>query len=126
MLQVTALTTKDAQACPVRQILSHVTGKWQSLILLSLEDGPARFSAIRRLVGDITQRVLTENLRTLERDGYLTRTVKPGPPVEVHYELTQLGKEMVVHFKPLVVFAVEKFETITANRKAFDQANSTY
>ena len=59
MLSITSLTSADGQLCPVRRVLSGVVGKWQSLILLSLEDEPQRFSAIKRLIGDITQRVLT-------------------------------------------------------------------
>ena len=116
MLDITALTTADGELCPVRQVLSTVTGKWQSLILLALENGPLRFSAVRRVIGDITQRVLTENLRDLERDGYLTRTVKPGPPVEVHYALTAQGSDFVRHYKPLVDWAIRNFDVIRQNR----------
>lgn len=91
MLQVTAHTKEQAEHCPIRQVLSKVTGKWQILIVLALEDGALRFGELKRAIGDITQRVLTENLRSLERDGYLTRTVDSGPPVAVHYELTTRG-----------------------------------
>lgn len=79
MVKVTALSKEEAANCPVRQVLSQVMGKWQMLILCALDDGPLRFGALKRSVGgDITQRVLTENLRKMERDGYLTRTVDPG------------------------------------------------
>ncbi|HSO48218.1 MAG TPA: helix-turn-helix domain-containing protein [Rhizobiaceae bacterium] len=120
MLPITVNTAEEGGLCPVRQVLANVTGKWQSLILLALEDGPARFSGIRRLIGDITQRVLTENLRALERDGYLTRTVLHGPPVEVHYTLTPLGEDMVAHFKPLVEFAARNHGAVVANRARYD------
>ena len=95
MLPITITPEDDSGLCPVRAVLASVSGKWQSLILLSLEDGALRFSAVKRAIGDITQRVLTENLRSLERDGYLTRSVDAGPPVAVSYELTDLGRSLV-------------------------------
>ena len=120
MLQVTALTKEDAAHCPVRNVLSKVTGKWQCLIVLALEDGALRFGALKRTIGDITQRVLTENLRTLERDGYLTRTVDPGPPVAVSYELTDLGKRLLAVLKPMVLFAADSFSDVVSAREAYD------
>ncbi|OYU49383.1 MAG: transcriptional regulator [Rhizobiales bacterium PAR1] len=120
MLRITVTTEEESGLCPVRSILSTVTGKWSSLILLALEDGPMRFSAIKRTIGDITQRVLTENLRALERDGYVTREVVPGPPVEVHYELTKTGANLVARFIPLVTWAAEHYETVQAARQKYD------
>ncbi|MCJ7873250.1 helix-turn-helix domain-containing protein [Marinovum sp. 2_MG-2023] len=121
MLQVTALTKEQAELCPIRQVLSKVTGKWQVLIVLALEDGSLRFGALRRAVGDITQRVLTENLRSLERDGYLTRTVDAGPPVAVHYELTELGQGVLGPLKLLVDWAATHHDDIRKSRQAFDE-----
>lgn len=120
MLPITVTTEEESGLCPVRTILGTVTGKWSSLILLSLEDGPRRFSAIKRVIGDITQRVLTENLRALERDGYLTREVIPGSPVEVHYALTPMGSDLVARFIPLVTWAAEHYDAVHAARKRFD------
>lgn len=120
MLRVTATTKEESGLCPVRNVLSNVTGKWSSLILLSLEDGPLRFSGVKRTVGDITQRVLTENLRNLERDGYISRRVVAGPPVEVHYQLTEFGQSFVPLFKPLVGWAAEHFDVVMASREKFD------
>lgn len=121
MLQITVSSDDGSKLCPVRNILAKVTGKWQCLILLALEDGPQRFGAIRRLIGDITQRVLTQNLRSLERDGYLTRTVHSGPPLAVSYELTELGQELVALLKPLVTWAASSFETVIVSRAIFDE-----
>ena len=120
MLKITVATAEDSGLCPVRTVLAQVTGKWASLVLLSLEDGPQRFSAIKRLIGDITQRVLTENLRTLERDGYVTRTVSPGPPVAVSYALTPMGEELVALIRPLVLWAEQRFQTIVRQRAIYD------
>lgn len=120
MLQVTALSKEQAENCPVRQVLSQVTGKWQVLIVLALEDGGLRFGALRRTIGDVTQRVLTENLRKMERDGYLTRSVDAGPPVSVTYALTPLGESLLGHIKPMVNWAARSHPAVNSNREAFD------
>jgi DNA-binding HxlR family transcriptional regulator len=120
MLKVTVLTDEDAETCPVRQVLSKVTGKWQILLVLALEDGSLRFGELKRVVGDITQRVLTENLRSLERDGYLTRKVDPGPPIAVHYQLTTMGQGLLGPLKALVGWAAESHAEIRKSREAFD------
>ena len=121
MLQITVIKDTDSGHCPIRNVLAKVTGKWQSLILFSLEDGALRFSEIKRTVGDITQRVLTENLRSLERDGFLTRTVAPGPPVAVSYELTSRGTELVSVLKPLAQWAEDSFDDVMKSRDDYDQ-----
>ncbi|MDD9876618.1 MAG: helix-turn-helix domain-containing protein [Magnetovibrio sp.] len=122
MLPITITPEDDSGLCPVRAVLASVSGKWQSLILLSLEDGALRFSAVKRAIGDITQRVLTENLRSLERDGYLTRSVDAGPPVAVSYELTDLGRSLVEVYKPLVLWAAEHIGTVKDARARYDAA----
>ena len=123
MLPVTVTTKEGGQLCPVRNVLSKVTGKWQILIVLALEDGALRFGALKRTLGDITQRVLTENLRGLQRDGYLTRTVDPGPPVAVSYELTPLGQELVANLKPLVFWSSEQMDQVKTARMEYDKAH---
>jgi DNA-binding HxlR family transcriptional regulator len=121
MLRITATTEEDQALCPIRNVLANVNGKWQPLIVFSLEDGPLRFSAIKRTVGDITQRVLTENLRSLERDGYVIRTVNPGPPVEVSYALTQLGTTLLEVLKPLVAWAARSYPAVKRARAEYDR-----
>ena len=114
--------TSEAEAllCPIRTILSKVTGKWQIVLLLTLESGPLRFGELKRAVGDITQRVLTENLRSLQRDGYLSRTVSEGPPVSVSYALTPQGQSLVTKMWPLVDWANENMEPIKAARRIYE------
>ncbi len=124
MLKVTAMTKEEAEHCPVRQVLSQVTGKWQMLIVLALEDGGLRFGALKRTVGDVTQRVLTENLRRLERDGYVSRTVDPGPPVAVTYALTDLGQGLLRQLKPLVFWAADSHGRVSESRAACDARNT--
>lgn len=124
MFPITATTKEEKALCPIRNVLANINGKWQPLILLALEDGPQRFAAIKRLVGDITQRVLTENLRALQRDGYLTRTVLPGPPLAVSYALTELGFSLVSAMQPLLDWASESYPAVRAAREEYDQEAS--
>lgn len=121
MLNVTASTKSEVESCPVRQVLSKVTGKWQVLIVLALEDGTLRFGELKRTVGDITQRVLTENLRSLERDGYLTRDVYPGPPVAVRYTLTDIGQELLPLLKDLTLWAAGRHVDVEKSRAVYDR-----
>lgn len=121
MLPIGVESSAEASNCPIRSVLSNVTGKWRMIILLALEDGPMRFAAIKRCIGDITQRVLTENLRALQRDGYLTRTVDPGPPLAVSYALTPLGEALVSALKPLVFWSNEQMDAVKTARMIFDR-----
>ncbi|MGS4885233.1 winged helix-turn-helix transcriptional regulator [Roseibium sp. MB-4] len=123
MLPIGVETKAEASNCPIRSVLSNVTGKWRMIIVLALEDGPMRFGEIKRCIGDVTQRVLTENLRGLQRDGYLTRTVDPGPPVAVSYELTPLGQSLVATLKPLVFWSSEQMEQVKTARLEYDRAH---
>lgn len=125
MLPITRNTKAEALLCPIRQILARVTGKWQVLILLALEDEALRFGQVKRAIGDVTQRVLTENLRRLERDGYLTRTVDGGPPVAVSYELTPMGHSFIETLKPLVFWARDNFPNVTEARGRYDAQAET-
>ena len=81
-----------------------------------LTDGPLRFNHIKRAIGDVTQRVLTENLRKLARDGYVTRTVHEEPPLAVTYELTALGQSLVEQLKPFVDWAREVYPQVKEAR----------
>lgn len=121
MLPIGVASKAEASNCPIRSVLSNVTGKWRMIIVLALEDGPLRFGAMKRCIGDVTQRVLTENLRGLERDGYLTRTVEPGPPLAVSYALTPLGEELLAMLKPLVFWSNEQMDSVKASRMAYDR-----
>lgn len=80
-----------APACPSRTVLRHLTDRWTPLIVANLEPGPLRFGQLREAVGGITAKVLTQTLRSMERDGLVTREVTPSMPPQVTYELTALG-----------------------------------
>ncbi|OLP61346.1 transcriptional regulator [Xaviernesmea oryzae] len=106
--------------CPVRDVLTNVGGKWNTLMVQALADGPMRFSALRRLIPDISQRMLTQTLRDLERDGYITRTVFPTKPPSVEYRLTEMGRSFNQVLEPLVEWSATHHPTIRAARERFD------
>ena len=106
--------------CPVRGVLDSVGGKWTSLMILGLADGPRRFSQLRRFIPGISQRMLTQTLRDLQRDGYLTRTVYPTQPPSVEYRLTSLGHSFLALLRTLVQWSSENHPAIRAARQAYD------
>ena len=110
--------TAECQA--VNSVLARVGDKWSVLIVSLLGDGPRRFSQIKRLVGGISQRMLTLTLRGLERDGLVTRTVFPTIPPRVDYELTDLGRSLSVPVGALGAWALQNQPKIAAAREAFD------
>ncbi len=120
MPKVTAMTRQEVDQCPIRNVLTGVYGKWQPLILFSLKDGTLRFSAIKRASGDITQRVQTQNLRSLERDGYIIRTVDPGPPLAVSYQLTAMGRSLLDVMKPMMMWAGQNHGAVLGARESYD------
>lgn len=121
MLPIGVASKAEASNCSIRSVLSNVTGKWRMIIILALEDEPKRFGDLKRCIGDVTQSVLTENLRGLQRDGYLTRSVDPGPPVAVSYELTPLGRSLLDLLKPLVFWSHEQMDQVRQCRMEFDR-----
>ncbi|WP_330181805.1 helix-turn-helix transcriptional regulator [Nocardia sp. NBC_01503] len=81
--------------CPTRQVLDHIAGKWTVLIIDALrQDGTMRYTDLSRRIGGVSQKMLTQTLRSLEADGFLTRTVHPTIPPRVEYELTELGHSL--------------------------------
>ena len=122
MLPIGVANKAEASNCSIRSVLSNVTGKWRMIIILALEDEPKRFGDLKRCIGDVTQSVLTENLRALQRDGYLTRSVDPGPPVGVSYALTPLGRNLLAMLKPLVFWSHDTMDEVRQKRMEYDRA----
>jgi DNA-binding HxlR family transcriptional regulator len=108
--------------CPVRDVIDNIGGKWNTLMILALADGPMRFSALRRLIPDISQRMLTQTLRDLQRDGYIGREVFPTQPPSVEYRLTPLGQSFLVLVKGLVDWSKQHHDAIRAARAEYDAA----
>lgn len=111
-------------ACPTREILTRIADKWSMLVILALGDGTLRFSALRRRVGGITQKMLTQTLRGLERDGLVTREVFPTVPVTVTYTLTPLGHGLGATVDPVRAWAIAHIEEVHAARATYDQATA--
>jgi DNA-binding HxlR family transcriptional regulator len=108
----------------VREVLARVGDKWTVLVISLLGPGPLRFNEIRRRVEGISQRMLTLTLRALERDGMLTRTVYPTIPPRVDYELTDIGRSLLVPVRALESWAKENRHAIDAARRAFDEGSA--
>jgi DNA-binding HxlR family transcriptional regulator len=107
--------------CPTRRILDRIGDRWTVLIIGALGEGDARFSELRRRIEGISQKMLTQTLRGLERDGLLTRTVYPEVPVRVEYALTNAGRTLLEPLGALQVWAVEHLSDVTASQDAYDR-----
>lgn len=108
----------------VSGILSRIGDKWSVLIISRLGEGPRRFNEIKRMIGGISQRMLTLTLRNLERDGLLTRTVTPTVPPRVDYELTDLGRDLLIPIQGLAAWAIQHTPCIEAARARFDASDA--
>ena len=104
----------------VREILDLVGDKWTLYIIATLRSGPVRFNELRRQIDGISQRMLTINLRGLERDGLVKRTLFPTIPPRVDYELTELGRTLLAPVMALVTWANSNQENIRGARARFD------
>lgn len=108
--------------CPVRAVIGKIGDKWSTLLLLALSEKPYRFGELRRLVPDISQRMLTQTLRDLQRDGYVDRTVFPTKPPSVEYRLTDLGVSLYGSIAPLLTWAERHHPSVIEARRRFDEA----
>ncbi|HEY2059432.1 MAG TPA: helix-turn-helix domain-containing protein [Amycolatopsis sp.] len=111
--------------CPTRRILDRVGDRWTVLIVGVLWEGDARFSELRRRIEGISQKMLTQTLRGLERDGLVRRTVYPQVPVRVEYALTDAGRTLREPLRALQEWAVEHLVDVSASQEAYDLADRT-
>lgn len=88
--------------CPSRPVLEHITGRWGTLVILGLRAGPTRFNELRRRVDGVSEKMLSQTLQALERDGLVERTVHSTIPPRVEYRLTRLGHEITEKLADLV------------------------
>ena len=109
-----------APACPSRTVLRHVVDRWTPLVVAVLARGPHRFGELRAAVGGITPKVLTETLRSMERDGLVTRDQSPGVPPRVDYALTPLGTTLAEPMGALRAWAEGHAEEVLGNRARYD------
>lgn len=110
----------DEKDCPVRQVLDRFGDKWSILVLLVLgERGTLRFNELNKEIRDVSQKMLTVTLRTLEADGLVKRTIYPEVPPRVEYEITSMGKSLVPHINMLAGWANDNMKAIKKSRKLF-------
>ena len=119
-IRVSDPSSHDCRA--VSGILSRIGDKWSVLIIMRLGEGSRRFNEIKRMIGGISQRMLTLTLRGLERDGLVKRTVTPSIPPRVDYELTGLGRDLLKPVAALGDWAIAHEPCISAARAQFDEA----
>ncbi|HKE80593.1 MAG TPA: helix-turn-helix domain-containing protein [Solirubrobacteraceae bacterium] len=104
--------------CPSRQLLDTLSSKWVTLIVSALADGPQRYSELSRTIAGVSQKMLTQTLRALERDGLVKRTITPAVPVRVEYALTPLGQSLVPLVGQIKAWAEEHMDDVLAARAA--------
>ena len=106
--------------CSSRVLLSRLADKWVTLVLCALVDGKTRHSALARRVAGVSQKMLTQTLRNLERDGLVSRTVTPTVPLKVEYDLTPLGRSLVDVFLQLKAWADLNMDEVASARDSYD------
>ena len=114
-----------SSACPIRDILGRVGGRWVVDILVHLDTQPQHFSALHRTIAGVSRRMLTLSLRGLERDGIITRTVRPGNVRVVDYSITPLGRELSAQMVALSLWSRSRYAAIYEAREAYDRAYGT-
>lgn len=114
--------------CPYRLVLEHVTSRWGVLVLIELLDRPYRFSELRRAISrvgrNVSEKMLTQTLQTLERDGLVHRDAKPVIPPRVDYSLTGLGREAAQQVRSLALWTEERMTAVQEARERYDAAKA--
>jgi len=109
-----------AAACPTRQVINRVGDRWSLLVISALEAGAVRFREAQRAVGGVSQKMLTQTLRALERDGLVRRDIYASVPPKVEYSLTQLGRGLSERLAAIRVWAYDNMDNIEVARAEFD------
>lgn len=118
-----AASFEQTGTCPVRNVLDKIGDKWSMLIVMYLAAGPKRFNQLHREIPDISQKMLTQTLRDLQRDGLVARQVFDTKPPSVEYRLTTLGHSLIVPFGHLIDWANQSIPSIHKARAVFDAAS---
>jgi DNA-binding HxlR family transcriptional regulator len=112
----------NLKECPGHQLLATLSDKWVTLVLDALADGPLRYNELSRIVAGASQKMLTQTVRTLERDGLISRTVTPTVPVRVDYEVTELGRTLLPVQRAIKAWAESHIDEVRAARAEYDTA----
>lgn len=113
--------TSPDQACVIRDVVDRVGDRWSLLTLGHLARSPLRFNALQRAIGDISKQVLSRTLKRLEEDGFISRTVYSGKPLQVVYALTETGNSFLIPLQGMLNWARENQYAITEAREKFTQ-----
>ncbi|MER6184369.1 helix-turn-helix domain-containing protein [Streptomyces sp. NPDC001652] len=123
-MAVSSVETNAEAMCPHRLVLEHVTSRWGVLVLIALLDRSYRFSELRREIGGlgrgVSEKMLTQTLQTLERDGFVHRDAKPVIPPRVDYSLTDLGREAAEQVRGLAVWTETRMGAVQEAREGYD------
>ena len=121
-LRERAATLPDpyAAGCPTRLLLDRIGDKWMVLTLSLIRDKPRRFNALRRDIEGVTQKMLSQTLKQMDRDGLITRTVLPTTPVSVEYAITPLGRTLATVLDGLQLWARDYIADVLAARRLYD------
>jgi len=111
-----------SRTCPSRPVLEHVTGRWGSLVLAALQDGPIRFNDLRRRVDGVSQKVLAQTLQALQRDGFVTRHQLSVFPLRVEYTLTPPGQHVAAKLLELITQVEASMDSVLASRQRYDSS----
>jgi DNA-binding HxlR family transcriptional regulator len=114
-----------AKACPSRGTLEHVTGRWGGLTLGALYEGSLRFNELRRRVDGVSEKMLSQTLHALERDGLVHREAQPTNPPRVDYELTPLGRGITERLLTLIHFVEGQMDDVLEARRNYDETRGT-
>jgi DNA-binding HxlR family transcriptional regulator len=109
--------------CPSRQVLDALSDKWVTLVLTALAGGPQRYSELSRTIAGVSQKMLTQTLRTLERDGLVSRSVTPSVPVRVDYALTELGETILPVVGAIKDWSEAHIDEVQAARAGYEQTS---
>ncbi|NLR69266.1 helix-turn-helix transcriptional regulator [Novosphingobium sp. ERN07] len=109
-----------AANCPTRQLLDRIADKWSTLILMLLAAEDMRFNALKRRIQGVSQKMLSQTLRSLERDGLVSRSVEPTVPVTVTYAITPLGRGLFGSLSAMIEWAETCMIEVTAAQRAYD------
>ncbi|MEV8598223.1 helix-turn-helix domain-containing protein [Streptomyces sp. NPDC052012] len=127
-MTVSRVSSDGEAMCPYRLVLEHVTSRWGVLALIALLERPYRFSELRREIGrtgrDVSEKMLTQTLQTLERDGFVHRDAHPVIPPRVDYSLTELGREAAEQVRSLAEWTERRMADVERARQAYDEARA--
>ncbi|MES2755247.1 MAG: helix-turn-helix domain-containing protein [Pseudomonadota bacterium] len=118
----TIALTAHAGCSGAAEVIGRLGDKWTVLVVMSLHERPRRFNDLKRRIGGVSQQMLTRTLKALERDGMVSRTVRPTVPPQVEYALTDLGRSLAEPVRALGDWAFGNIAAIHAQREVYDRA----